>query len=193
MPKQWSTPPAMQIDPKKKYKAHMETDKGTMVIELFADRVPKTVNNFVFLVREGYYDGVIFHRVINNFMAQGGDPTGTGMGGPGYMFPDEFDATLKHDRAGTLSMANSGPSTNGSQFFITNGPTPHLDGRHSVFGYVVEGQNVVDAIAGVPRGQRDKPNEDVSMTVKIEAVGKDAKAFDAVKVLEANKTKFRPR
>ena len=98
MAKQWSTPPAMQIDPKKQYKAHMETDKGTMVIELFADKTPMTVNNFVFLSREGFYDGVIFHRVIDNFMVQGGDPTGTGRGGPGYKFGDEFNSSLKHDK-----------------------------------------------------------------------------------------------
>ena len=157
MPKQWSTPPAMQIDPKKKYKAHMETDKGTMVIELFADRVPKTVNNFVFLVREGYYDGVIFHRVINNFMAQGGDPTGTGMGGPGYKFGDEFHPSLRHDKQGMLSMANAGPNTNGSQFFITHGPTPHLDNRHAVFGQVVEGLDVLMSIPARDPNNRNGP------------------------------------
>ena len=119
MAKQWNTPPAMQIDPKKKYQARMETDKGTMVIDLFADKAPKTVNNFVFLAREGYYDGIIFHRVISNFMAQGGDPTGRGSGGPGYKFEDEFDPSLKHDKQGVVSMANAGPGTNGSQFFIT--------------------------------------------------------------------------
>ena len=146
MTKQWQNPPEMQIDPKKKYRAHMETDKGTMVIELFADKVPVTVNNFVFLSREGYYDGVIFHRVISNFMAQGGDPTGTGRGGPGYSFRDEFDSSLKHDKRGILSMANSGPNTNGSQFFITHLPTPHLDGRHAVFGQVVEGEDVLMSI-----------------------------------------------
>src|SRR5512147_415975 len=146
MPKQWNTPPAMQIDPKKQYKAHMETDKGTMVIELFADKTPVTVNNFVFLSREGFYDGVIFHRVIANFMVQGGDPTGTGMGGPGYKFADEFHPSLKHDKQGVLSMANAGPGTNGSQFFITHLPTPHLDNRHSVFGQVVEGLDVLMSI-----------------------------------------------
>src|SRR5512141_2422142 len=146
MAKQWNTPPAMQIDPKKKYKAHMETDKGTMVIELFADRAPKTVNNFVFLAREGFYDGVPFHRVISNFMAQGGDPTGTGTGGPGYKFADEFHPNLRHDKRGMLSMANAGPNTNGSQFFITHGPTPHLDNRHAVFGQVVEGMDVLMSI-----------------------------------------------
>ena len=153
MAKQWSTPPAMQIDPKKQYKAHMETDKGTMVIELFADKTPMTVNNFVFLSREGFYDGVIFHRVIGNFMAQGGDPTGTGRGGPGYKFGDEFDASLKHDKRGILSMANAGPATNGSQFFITHGPTPHLNGKHTVFGQVVEG---LDVLMSIP--ERDPGN-----------------------------------
>jgi len=136
----------MGIDPKKKYKAHMETDKGTMVIELFADKAPKTVNNFVFLAREGYYEGIIFHRVIANFMVQGGDPTGRGSGGPGYKFGDEFHPSLKHDKQGVLSMANAGPGTNGSQFFITHVPTPHLDGKHSVFGQVMEGLDVLMSI-----------------------------------------------
>jgi cyclophilin family peptidyl-prolyl cis-trans isomerase len=157
MPKQWSTPPAIQIDPKKKYKAHIETDKGTMVIELFADKAPKTVNNFVFLAREGYYDGVIFHRVISNFMVQGGDPTGTGMGGPGYKFSDEFHPSLKHDKRGILSMANAGPNTNGSQFFITHGPTPHLDNRHAVFGQVVEGLDVLMSIPARDPNNRNAP------------------------------------
>ena len=146
MAKQWSNPPAMQIDPKKNYKAHMETEKGTMVIELFADKVPNTVNNFVFLSREGFYEGIIFHRVIANFMAQAGDPTGKGSGGPGYRFADEFDPSLKHDKPGMLSMANAGPGTNGSQFFITHIPTPWLDGKHSVFGQVVEGMDVLMSI-----------------------------------------------
>jgi len=164
MPKQWNTPPSMQIDSKKKYKAHMETDKGTMVIELFADKTPKTVNNFVFLSREGYYDGVIFHRVIDNFMVQGGDPTGSGMGGPGYKFGDEFDPSLKHDKRGVLSMANAGPGTNGSQFFITHVPTPWLDGKHSVFGQVVEG---LDVLLSIPA--RD-PNNRNAPAVKITSV-----------------------
>jgi cyclophilin family peptidyl-prolyl cis-trans isomerase len=157
MAKQWTTPPVMQIDPKKKYKAHMETDKGTMVIELFAAKTPITVNNFVFLSREGYYDGVIFHRVIDNFMVQGGDPTGTGRGGPGYKFGDEFDASLKHDKQGILSMANAGPSTNGSQFFITHGPTPHLNGKHTVFGQVVEGLDVLMSIPARDPGNVNAP------------------------------------
>ncbi|HEY2981429.1 MAG TPA: peptidylprolyl isomerase [Anaerolineales bacterium] len=147
MAKQWKSAPAMQIDPKKKYKAKMETDKGTLVLDLYADKAPKTVNNFVFLAREGYYEGVIFHRVIANFMVQGGDPTGKGSGGPGYTFGDEFDPTLKHDRPGVLSMANAGPGTNGSQFFITHVPTPHLDGKHSVFGQVVDG---IDVLMSIP-------------------------------------------
>jgi cyclophilin family peptidyl-prolyl cis-trans isomerase len=157
MAKQWSQAPAMQIDPKKKYKARMETDKGTMVIELFADKTPKTVNNFVFLAREGYYDDVMFHRVIDNFMVQGGDPTGTGMGGPGYKFGDEFHPSLKHDKRGVLSMANAGPGTNGSQFFITHGPTPWLDGKHSVFGQVVEGLDVLMSIPARDPGNRNAP------------------------------------
>ena len=157
MAKQWSTAPAMQIDPKKKYKARMETDKGTMVIELFADKTPKTVNNFVFLAREGYYDGIMFHRVIDNFMVQGGDPTGTGTGGPGYKFGDEFHPSLKHDKRGVLSMANAGPGTNGSQFFITHGPTPWLDGKHSVFGQVVEGLDVLMSIPARDPGNRNAP------------------------------------
>ena len=146
MAKQWKNPPEMQIDPKKKYKAHLKTDKGTMVVELFADKAPKTVNNFVFLAREGFYDGLIFHRVINDFMVQGGDPTGTGSGGPGYRFGDEFHPSLKHDKPGLLSMANAGPGTNGSQFFITHVPTPWLDNKHSIFGQVVEGMDVLMSI-----------------------------------------------
>lgn len=161
MTKQWNNPPEMQIDQKKKYRARMETDNGTMVIELFADKTPVTVNNFVFLAREGFYDGVIFHRVINNFMAQGGDPTGTGRGGPGYRFQDEFHPSLKHDKRGVLSMANAGPGTNGSQFFITHLPTPHLDGRHSVFGQIVEGEDVLMSIP-----ERD-PNNANAPAVKI--------------------------
>lgn len=136
----------MVIDPKKKYTATFKTEAGDFVIELFADKAPKTVNNFVFLARDGFYDGVTFHRVIKGFMAQGGDPTGSGMGGPGYKFADEFHRDLRHNSAGILSMANAGPGTNGSQFFITHGPTPHLDNRHTVFGKVTSGLNVVLAI-----------------------------------------------
>ncbi len=117
-----------------------------MVVELFADKTPKTVNNFVFLAREGYYNDTIFHRVISDFMAQGGDPTGSGRGGPGYRFADEFHPTLKHNKPGILSMANAGPGTNGSQFFITHVPTPHLDGKHSVFGQITGGMDVLLSI-----------------------------------------------
>ena len=146
MAKQWKTPPAMEIDPKKEYKARMETDKGTMVIQLFADKAPRTVNNFVFLARQGFYDGIIFHRVIADFMAQGGDPTGKGSGGPGYHFEDEFHPSLRHDQAGILSMANAGRGTNGSQFFITYAPTPWLDGKHSIFGRIMEGMDILKSI-----------------------------------------------
>ena len=154
---QWKTPPAMEIDPKKKYTARMETDKGTIVIELFADKAPKTVNSFVFLSRQGFYEGVIFHRVIANFMAQGGDPTGSGSGGPGYKFEDEFHPSLRHDKRGILSMANAGPGTNGSQFFITHGPTPHLDNKHSVFGQVIEGEDVLMSIPPRDPSNRNAP------------------------------------
>lgn len=130
-------------------KAIMETSKGTINITLFADQTPVTVASFVNLANRGYYDGLKFHRVIDNFMIQGGCPQGTGTGGPGYDFEDEFSRELRHDKAGILSMANSGPASNGSQFFITHGPTPHLDGKHTVFGAVVgsEDQKVVDSIA----------------------------------------------
>ncbi len=144
--KQWNKPPEMKIDPKKKYTAALRTDKGDILLELFADKTPVTVNNFIFLAREGFYDGVIFHRVIADFMAQGGDPTGKGSGGPGYRFADEFHPSLKHDKPGILSMANAGPGTNGSQFFITHVPTPHLDNRHSVFGQVIGGMDVLLSI-----------------------------------------------
>ncbi len=144
--KQWSKPPVMQLDLKKKYSATLHTDKGDIVIKLYADKTPQTVNNFVFLARQGFYDNTIFHRVIANFMVQGGDPTGTGRGGPGYRFGDEFQPTLHHDKPGVLSMANAGPGTNGSQFFITHVPTPWLDNKHSVFGQVIQGMDVVFAI-----------------------------------------------
>ena len=143
---QWDNPPEMQIDTDKKYTAIIETNRGTMELELYPQYAPKTVNNFVFLSRQGYYDGVTFHRVISNFMIQGGDPQGTGRGGPGYQFEDEFTGNpLKHER-GVLSMANAGPGTNGSQFFITHSPQPHLNGKHTVFGTVKAGLDVVDAI-----------------------------------------------
>ena len=127
--------------------AVIKTAKGDIRVTLFPAEAPLTVANFVNLSQRGYYDGVTFHRVIADFMIQGGDPTGTGRGGPGYNFGDEFSPALRHDSPGVLSMANAGPGTNGSQFFITHGPTPHLDGKHTVFGKVAAGQNVVDAIA----------------------------------------------
>jgi peptidyl-prolyl cis-trans isomerase B (cyclophilin B) len=144
--KQWDQSPEMQIDTEKSYAVVIETDKGNIEIELYPQNAPKTVNNFVFLAREGFYDGISFHRVINNFMIQGGDPTGSGSGGPGYRFGDEIQGNpLKHE-TGVLSMANAGPNTNGSQFFITHAPQPHLNGNHTVFGKVVVGQDVVDSI-----------------------------------------------
>lgn len=144
--KTYDRPPEMALDPEKDYYANLVTEKGTVRVKLFAREAPETVNNFVFLAREGYYDGTTFHRVIEGFMAQGGDPTGTGTGGPGYAIRDEFHPELRHDRPGVLSMANAGPNTGGSQFFITHAATPWLDDRHAVFGEVVEGMEVVGAI-----------------------------------------------
>ena len=163
--------------------AKFQTTRGEIILKLEHEKTPMTVANFVGLAEGNfealgkkfttpYYDGLKFHRVIANFMIQGGDPTGTGSSGPGYNFYDEIDETLRHDKAGTFSMANSGPTTNGSQFFITHGPTPHLDGKHTVFGYVVEGQSVVDAI------QQD----DIMTKVTIERIGNDAKKWNATKV-----------
>ena len=143
---QWKTPPAMEIDPNKTYTATIETSKGAIVIDLYPKHAPKTVNNFVFLARQGFYDGIKFHRVISNFMVQGGDPTGTGAGGPGYKFEDETRGNPLTHETGVLSMANAGANTNGSQFFITHSPQPHLNGKHTVFGKVREGQDVVNAI-----------------------------------------------
>jgi cyclophilin family peptidyl-prolyl cis-trans isomerase len=136
----------MQIDPTKTYYATIKTNKGDMRLKLFADKAPATVNNFVFLARDGFYDGVPFHRVIKDFLIQTGDPTGTGRGGPGYRFPDEIHPELRHDGPGVLSMANAGPNTNGSQFFITHVATPWLDGKHAVFGKLVDGSNVLYSI-----------------------------------------------
>ncbi len=144
-------------------KATIETTQGTIVVELYKDKAPKTVENFVTLVKKGFYNGIIFHRVIPGFMIQTGDPTGTGRGGPGYTFKDEFSPDLKHSGPGILSMANAGPNTNGSQFFITLAATPHLDGKHSVFGKVVEGQSVVEAIAAADRDASDRPRQEIAM------------------------------
>ncbi|MBE2197153.1 MAG: peptidylprolyl isomerase [Anaerolinea sp.] len=146
MAQQWSKAPELQIDLKKSYTATIATNKGDIEIEFFTADAPKTVNNFVFLARAGFYDGVKFHRVISNFVIQGGDPTGTGSGGPGYRFEDETRGNPHKHGTGYLSMANAGPNTNGSQFFITHSPQPHLDGKHTVFGKVTSGMSVVNAI-----------------------------------------------
>ena len=146
MAKQYSAPPEMKIDTTRDYKVEMETERGTIHLELYPEYAPVTVNNFICLAEDGYYDGVSFHRVISNFMIQGGDPTGTGMGGPGYRFQDEFKGNPLTHETGVISMANAGPGTNGSQFFITHEPQPHLNGKHTVFGKVTSGQDVVDSI-----------------------------------------------
>lgn len=177
--------------------ADIETTKGHIVVKLNYKEVPTTVANFVTLAEgknnfvkveykgKPFYNGTIFHRVIDGFMIQGGDPTGTGMGDPGYRFEDEFVPSLRHNKKGILSMANSGPNTNGSQFFITQVPTPHLDGRHTVFGETVKGEEVIDAIAKAPRNGQDRPNEDIKIkNITIVANGKDAEKFDAVKIFD---------
>lgn len=186
-------PTTTTVDNNEGVYAKIKTNKGLITIKLEFERAPMTVANFVALAEgkmkntakpEGapYYDGLKFHRVIADFMVQGGDPNGTGSGGPGYAFADEIHPELKHDRAGTLSMANAGPATNGSQFFITHKDTPWLDGKHAVFGYVTEGQDVVNAIQ----------QGDVMETITIERVGKVAKAWDYMKVLDDTKAKFGP-
>jgi peptidyl-prolyl cis-trans isomerase B (cyclophilin B) len=146
MPNQYSAPPSLQIDVKKKYIATFHTSRGEIVCDLFAQDKPATVNNFVFLARDKFYDNTTFHRVIANFMIQGGDPTATGRGGPGYRFPDEIQGRSNQHKVGSLSMANAGPNTNGSQFFITHVVTDYLDPKHTVFGQVVKGQEVVNAV-----------------------------------------------
>ncbi len=148
MPEQYDSPPNMVIDTDKNYVAKIHTDKGTINIDLYTDSAPKTVNNFVFLAQDGFYDGLKFHRVLDNFMIQGGDPRGDGRGGPGYRWDDEQSALRNKHETGVLSMANAGPNTNGSQFFITHAPQPHLNGKHAVFGKVQsdDDQKVVDAI-----------------------------------------------
>jgi peptidyl-prolyl cis-trans isomerase B (cyclophilin B) len=146
MAKQYTAPPPMRIDAQKAYTATFETQRGSIVCELYAKDAPNTVNNFVFLVQEGFYDGTTFHRVIADFMVQGGDPTGSGRGGPGYRFEDELKNNPRKHRVGSLSMANAGPNTNGSQFFITHIVTDWLDGKHTVFGQVLNGQEIVNAV-----------------------------------------------
>jgi cyclophilin family peptidyl-prolyl cis-trans isomerase len=163
MAKQWSSPPDMVIDPDKRYTAEIDTSMGTMLVELDPAAAPKTVNNFVFLAREGFYDGVIFHRVIQGFVLQGGDPEGSGRGGPGYRFEDELPKPGRYE-VGSLAMANAGPNTNGSQFFVISGPSGvRLPPSYSLFGKVVMGLDVVDAIEKVPTGAGDRPKEDVVM------------------------------
>lgn len=167
--RQWRNPPEMAINPLREYKATISTEKGDIVLELFAEKAPKTVNNFVFLAKMGFYDGTIFHRVIENFMAQGGDPTGTGRGGPGYRFTDEIHHSLKHDQPGVLSMANAGPNTNGSQFFITHVPTPWLDGKHTVFGQVIEGMDVLMAIPPRDPSRPEYPGISITKVTVVES------------------------
>ena len=166
MPDRLAPPTGAALDTSKSYAARLKTQRGDIVVELYADRAPLTVENFVNLARAGFYDGTTFHRVIRGFMAQGGDPTGTGTGGPGYQFGDEFHPSLRHDGPGVLSMANAGPGTNGSQFFITHGPTPHLDNKHSVFGRVTAGMDVVRAIRERDP-QRDREAGDRIETIEI--------------------------
>ena len=167
VPKTYSSPPAMQIDVNKQYTATFETNKGTIVAELYPKDAPVTVNNFVFLAREGYYNGIIFHRIIPGFVIQGGDPTGTGSGGPGYQFEDELGSTQRPYETGSLAMANAGPNTNGSQFFIVlEGGGPNLGPLYNHFGKVTSGMDVVNAIASTPTGAGDRPQE----TVRIETI-----------------------
>lgn len=168
---QWNKQPEMALDQSKDYYAIFHTDRGIYRAKLFAQEAPTTVNNFVFLARQGYYDGTTFHRVIKNFMVQGGDPTGTGTGGPGYRIKDEFHPKLRHNKPGILSMANAGPNTGGSQFFITHTATPHLDNRHAVFGEVVEGQDVVNAVRERDP-QRDRQPGDKIQRIEIEEVSR---------------------
>ncbi len=168
MTKQYNNPPDMMIDPGKRYAAVLKTEHGDIRINLFADKAPVTVNNFVFLARDGFYDNTTFHRVIEGFMVQGGDPTGSGRGGPGYKFDDEKSAlTLGHRGPGTLSMANAGPNTNGSQFFITHVATPWLDGKHAVFGEVA-----------------DQESLDVLMQIRLRAPEGDPNPGDQLRTVE---------
>ncbi len=167
--KSYDRPPEMALKPGYDYHAVFVTEKGHVRVRLFAEEAPETVNNFVSLAWDGFFDGTTFHRVIDNFMAQGGDPTGTGTGGPGYRISDEFHPDLRHDRPGILSMANAGPNTGGSQFFITHVATPWLDDRHAVFGEVVEGMDVVTSLRERDP-QRDREPGDAIERVEIEEV-----------------------
>ena len=164
----YNAQPSMIIDPAKSYQATLRTEKGDILIDLYVDRAPVTVNNFVFLARDGFYDDTTFHRVIPGFMAQGGDPGGTGRGGPGYTFPDELEPTLRHDKPGVLSMANAGPNTNGSQFFITYEAAPWLDDRHAVFGQVIEGLEVLESLSSRDPQQNPATPGDKIQTVVIQ-------------------------
>lgn len=173
MSKQFSKAPDMALDPSKAYFAMLHTNRGRITVRLFADEAPVTVNNFVFLARQGYYDGTTFHRVIRNFMVQAGDPTGSGRGGPGYTIKDEFHPSLRHDQPGILSMANAGANTGGSQFFITHTPTPHLDKKHAIFGVVAEGMDVVNSIRERDPGRDRLPGDSIER-VEIEERAKEA-------------------
>lgn len=161
--KTYTEAPSMKIDPAKTYHAKMTTSMGVIDIDLFAANAPKTVNNFVTLACDGFYDGIVFHRVITDFMIQGGDPDGKGTGGPGYQFEDEFDATLNFAEPGILAMANSGPNTNGSQFFITVAPTPHLNQKHTIFGKVTAGYETAVAISTAAKGANDQPTTPITI------------------------------
>jgi cyclophilin family peptidyl-prolyl cis-trans isomerase len=161
----------MQIDPSGSYEAVFKTELGDIRVRLFADQAPVTVNNFVFLARQGYYENTTFHRVLPGFMAQGGDPTGTGAGGPGYTFEDEINPDLQFDRPGLLAMANRGPDTNGGQFFITYAPTPHLNGLHTIFGEVVEGTEVLNRLT--PRDPQANPDYPGDTLVSVEIIESD--------------------
>ena len=158
-------PPSGDLDTSKSYTATFNTERGEFEIMLFANDAPLTVENFVNLARADFYNATTFHRVIPGFMVQGGDPEGTGTGGPGYRFGDEFNSNLRHDAEGVLSMANAGPGTNGSQFFITLAPTPHLDGKHTVFGKVIKGMDVVKAIRERDPGRDSNPGDLVESVV----------------------------
>ena len=155
---QYASAPPVTIDPNARYVALIKTNLGNMEVEFFPNQAPVTVNNFIFLANDGFYDGLIFHRVIPSFMIQGGDPTGTGTGGPGYKFQDEFVPDLTFDQPGRLAMANAGPGTNGSQFFVTTVPTPHLNGAHTIFGQITQGQEVTNAISLATTGALDRPS-----------------------------------